>query len=106
MSTRFLKYKIDKVHVPQLKLAYINDTTHPSYKNLVMLCREVHYMWWINQQLELQAWEDCVESIKTKKLDMIMLVTNNKPKLYKEHVIYFILFTFGEGVTIIDWIEK
>ena len=30
----------------------------------------------------------------------------NKPKGYKEHIIFFIVFAFGEGVTIIDGIES
>ena len=32
-----------------------------------------------------------------------MLVPNKNLKGYKEHVILFIAFDFGEGVTIIDW---
>ena len=32
----------------------------------------------------------------------MFLTRNNKPG-YKEHVIYFIVFAFGEGVTVIDW---
>ena len=35
-----------------------------------------------------------------------MLLPNNNPQRYKEHVILFIEFLFGEGVTIIDWIEN
>ena len=35
-----------------------------------------------------------------------MLVPNNKLQRYKEHVISFIVFAFGEGVTIIDWLEN
>ena len=31
MSTRFLKYKNNGVHVTQSQLAYIRDTTLPSY---------------------------------------------------------------------------
>ena len=54
MSTIFLRYKIDGVRVPQFQLAYINDTTHPSHKKLVELCRDVNYMWWGNQELELK----------------------------------------------------
>ena len=45
MYTRFLKENIDGVRVPQFKLAYICDTTHPSNKILVRLCCEVHYVW-------------------------------------------------------------
>ena len=54
MSTRFLRDKINGVRVPQFQLDYIRDTTDPSHKNLVKLCCEVHYMWWVNQYLELQ----------------------------------------------------
>ena len=49
MSTIFIKEKIGGVCVPQFQLAYICDTTHPSNKKLVRLCRELHYMWWITQ---------------------------------------------------------
>ena len=51
ISTRFLKDKINGVHVPQFKLTYICSTTNPSQKSLVKLCNEVHYMWWGNQYL-------------------------------------------------------
>ena len=54
MSTRFLKDKIDGVYVPQFQLYNICDTSRPSHKNLVELCREVNYMWWGNQELDLQ----------------------------------------------------
>ena len=53
MSTRFLKDHINGVHVSQFQLTYIRDTAHPSHKNLVRLCPEVNYMWWLNQNLEL-----------------------------------------------------
>ena len=35
-----------------------------------------------------------------------MLVPNKNPRRYKEHVISFISFSFGEGAIIIEWIEK
>ena len=35
-----------------------------------------------------------------------MLVPNNNPQGYKEHVIQFIVFDFGEEVTIIDCITN
>ena len=35
-----------------------------------------------------------------------MLVPNKNPQGYKEHVISFIAFAFGEGVTIIYWITN
>ena len=36
------------LNVPKLKLDYIRDKTHPSYKNLVKLGRDVNYIWWGN----------------------------------------------------------
>ena len=45
MSIRFLKDSIDGVRVPQFKLSYIIDTTHPSCKYLLQLCHDVNYMW-------------------------------------------------------------
>ena len=51
MSTIFLNKNINGVRVPQFQLACIRDITHPSHKNLVKLSREVHYMWWLNQEL-------------------------------------------------------
>ena len=39
--------------VPKVQLAYIRDTNYLSYKNLVKLCCEVHYMLWGNQYLGL-----------------------------------------------------
>ena len=35
-----------------------------------------------------------------------MLVPNNNPQGYKEHVTLFIAFAFGEGVDIIYWQEN
>ena len=35
-----------------------------------------------------------------------MLVPNNNPQGYKEHVTLFIAFAFGEGVDIIDWLAN
>ena len=35
-----------------------------------------------------------------------MIVLNKNPQGYKEHVIQFINFTFGECVTIIDWLKN
>ena len=59
-------------------------------------------MRWGNQYLKLQEWKDCIKSDKTIILAIIMLVTNNNTQGYKEHVISFISFAFGESVTIID----
>ena len=91
MSTRLLKDKIDEVRVPQFQLAYICNTTHPSHKKLVNLCRGVNYMWWENQYLELQEWDDCIKSNKTRILAIIMLVPNKNQKGYKERVILFVV---------------
>ena len=106
MSTRFLKDNINVFRVPQFKLAYTCDKIHPSHKKLVKLCLEVHCMWWVNQDLELQQWEDFIKSNKTRILAMIMLVPNNNLYGYKQHVILFIDFASRKGVTIIYWIGK
>ena len=90
MSTRFLKDKINRVHVPQFQLTYIRDTNHLSHKNLVRLCRGVHHMWWVNQYLELQEWEGCMKSNKTRILAIIVLVPNKNPQGYKGCNISFI----------------
>ena len=73
MSTRLLKDKIDGVRVTQFQLAYIRNTTHPSHKNVVKLCREVNYMCWVNQELELKDWEGSMKPNKARILDIIML---------------------------------
>ena len=59
ISTAFLKYKINGVHVTQFQLAYIRNTTHISQK-MVKLCHEVHNVWWGNSNLELQECEYCI----------------------------------------------
>ena len=51
MSTKLLKYNINGVRFPQFQIAYINDTTRRLHKNLIKMYREVHYMWWVNQEL-------------------------------------------------------
>ena len=76
MSSIFLKDKVDRVRVPQVQLAHICATTHPLHKTLGKLCRRVHYIWWGNQELELQEWKDCIKSNKTIILAISMLVTN------------------------------
>ena len=48
MSTRFLEDKINGVRDPLFQLDHISETNHVSQKNLVKLCREVHYMCWGN----------------------------------------------------------
>ena len=47
MSTISLKYKINGFRVPQFQLDCIYDTTHPLNKNVVKLCNEVNYVWWV-----------------------------------------------------------
>ena len=59
-----------------------------------------------NQELELQYWDGCVKSNKTRILSIIMLVPNNNPQGYKKHFILLISFSFGEGFNIIDWIAN
>ena len=61
-------------------------------KKRVRLCREIHYMWWGNQELELQEWEDFIKYNKTRILAIIMLVPNNNPQGYKENVIFSLKF--------------
>ena len=85
----------------QFQLSYIRDTTNYSYNILVKLFRDVHHMWWWNQELE-----ELYEVQKEKILDIIMFVPYKNPPGYKEHVIYFIVFAFGEGVTTIYWLES
>ena len=58
MSTIFLKEKVNGVCVTQFQFAHIRDTTHPPNKTWAKLCRELNNMWWENQYLELQEWED------------------------------------------------
>ena len=57
-----------------------------------------------NQKLEQRDWEYCIKQNKTRIQAIIMLVQNNNPQGYKEHYILFIAFTFGEDVTVIDWL--
>ena len=87
MSTGSLKDNIDGFRVPKFKLSYIRDTTHTSHKNLVKFCHELYYMWWVNQYLELQEWEDCIKPNKKIILDIVMLVPNKNQQGCKEHVI-------------------
>ena len=65
---------IDGVSVPKNSSSYICDTTHPSHNFFIKLCWEVHYMWWVNQYLEQQEWEDFIESNKIIIPAVIMLV--------------------------------
>ena len=58
ISTRLFKDKIDGVRVKKFQLAYVCNRNHPSHKNVVIFCREVHYMWWGNQEWELQHYWD------------------------------------------------
>ena len=77
MSTVFLTDNIDGVRIPQSQLGYICDTSHTSHTRLVKLCSDVNYMWWGNQDLEPQEWEDCIQFKKTTILAIIRLVPNN-----------------------------
>ena len=81
---------------------------HNSYftSKLVRFCIEVYDMWLGNKYFELQEWEDCIKSNKTRIIDIIVLVPNKNTQVYKEHVIYFIAFAFEESVTIIDWLAN
>ena len=56
--------------------------------------------------MELQEWEDLINSNKTRVLAVIRLVSNKNLQVYKEHVILYILFAFGEGVTNIYWLAN
>ena len=44
-----------------------------------------------------------MKSNKTRTLAIIVVVPNKNPKGYKERIISFIVFAFGEGVTIFYW---
>ena len=69
MSTRLVKDKIYDICVPQLKLAYIINTTNTLHKKF-----DVKYMCWGNQELELQEWEDLIYDLKTRILAVITFV--------------------------------
>ena len=60
--------------MPQFKLYQICDITSPPHKNLFKMFQDVKYMWWENQGLELQEWEDCIKLKKTIIQDIIMFV--------------------------------
>ena len=47
---------------------------HIIHIKLVKLWHDVNDMWWGNQELERQEWEDFIKSKKTRILDIIMLV--------------------------------
>ena len=73
---------------------------------MVRLGCDVHFMWWVNQELELQEWDDFMKSKKKRILSIIILVPCSNPTGYKEHVICFNVFAFGEDITTLDWLEK
>ena len=50
---------------------------------LVQLYCEVNYMWWVNQYLGLQEWEDCIKPNKTRILSIVILLSKIKPQGYK-----------------------
>ena len=106
MSTRLLNDNIDSVHVPQSQLIYILGTTYVSHKHLVELFHDLHYMYWGNQEFNFKDWEYSIKSKKIRILSITMLVPNNNPTGNKELVIYCIIFSFSEVITIIDWIAK
>ena len=56
--------------------------------------------------MEVKQWEDCIKCKKTRILAIIMIFSNKNPPVYKEHVIYFIAFSFETGVTIIDFMAN
>ena len=60
MPNIFLKDNINRLRFTKFYLAYIRNKTHTPHKEMVKLCREVHYMWLGNQELELQEWKDCI----------------------------------------------
>ena len=49
MSTRFLKYDIYGVYVPQFQLAYIYDKNNTLHNDIFILFCGVYCMWWWNQ---------------------------------------------------------
>ena len=53
MLTRFLKDDINGIRAPQFQRTYTCNTNHPSLKNLVKLCHEVHNILWVNLELGL-----------------------------------------------------
>ena len=63
-------------------------------------------MWWSNQKSELEEWEYCIKYQNIRILDIILFISNKNPPVYKEYVIYFIVFAFGEGVTVIYLLEN
>ena len=83
MPNTFLKRNIYGFNVPQFQLDYIRHTTNPLYKKTVKLCHDVKYMWWRNQDLELQEWEDHINSKKTRILSILVLVPYKTTPVYK-----------------------
>ena len=69
MSNMFLTENIGGDHIPQFNIDLICNKNIPSHKHMVKLCREVHYMWWWNQELDLQEWDEYRKSKKTRILD-------------------------------------
>ena len=60
MSTIILKDNINGFRITNFQLACIRNTPHPSHKNLVTLCHDVHYMWKVNRHLKVQEWYDFI----------------------------------------------
>ena len=105
MPTRLSKYNIYCICVPQFQLSYISNTTNTLHKNLFGMFHNVRFMWWGYQYLELQYWEDLIKSFKIVS-DILMFVPWYKPPGYKERIIFFGAFTFGEVFIIIYWMEN
>ena len=82
--------QVQRGHCLSLEHHHIIIWTHPTdqwpgkkqqqqqkHKNLVKLCCDMDYMWWGKQQLEIQEWENYINSKKTRILAIIMFVLNN-----------------------------
>ena len=51
------------------------------HKRTVASFRDIEYMWWRDQDLELQEWYDCIESKNKIILDILMLVLFKNPSI-------------------------
>ena len=56
--------------------------------------------------MELQEWQDCIKSNKTRTVAIIILVLDRNPQGYNEQFIKFIDFYFGIYVAINHWLEN
>ena len=94
ISTRFLKYNIDGILVPQFQLAYICNTAK--------FCIIIWFSCALTCIICGGRTNSCTFksggislSLKTIIIDIIMFIPKNNPPGYKECVIYFILFSLG-----------